>query len=790
MKKLSCLSLLPFLCILTGTPAMAQSESNSRKPFALADVRLLESPFKNAQEKDLEYILALKPDRLLAPYLREAGLTPKDSSYPNWENTGLDGHIGGHYVSALSLMYAATGNKEIATRLDYMLSELKKCQDNYGDGYIGGVPRSKQLWQEIAAGNIRADGFSLNKRWVPLYNIHKMYGGLRDAYLYAGSEQAKQMLIAYTNWMLKLTSGLSDAQVQEMLRSEHGGLNEVFADVAVITGDKKYLALARRFSHLTILTPLEHEQDKLDGLHANTQIPKVIGFKSIADAGDAQDTAYDKAAHFFWETVVHNRSCVIGGNSVREHFNPVHDFSSMINDIQGPETCNTYNMLKLTRQLYLSDGRADLIDYYERALYNHILSTENPEKGGFVYFTSMRPGAYRVYSQPQTSFWCCVGSGLENHAKYGELIYAHAADSLFVNLFIPSELKWKEKNISIVQQNRFPSEEHTSLTIHAAAPAKFALQIRYPSWVKAGTLAVFVNGRKQVVTATPGDYVAIERTWKEGDVVTVQLPMQTTFEELPHIPSYVAVMRGPIVLAAKAGTEGMTGLYADDSRGGHIAPGIMPALQDMPVLVSDDNKDAVVIPAGDKKNTFRFASKVYPDKYNDIELVPFYTLHDTRYIIYWHKLSQEDLQQDLDRLKKQQEQEAALAARTIDMVAPGEQQPESDHFIESDKSITGIHRNRHWRSAKGWFSYRLRNEASDAATLQVTYYGGDKNRHFHILINDKPIAEVKLDGTKGGDFFSAGYVIPDGAAKTLVVKFVAVDGSETAGIYGVRLLRK
>ena len=464
--KLTLTYLLLFFSLLTGK---AQNQPQVTY-FPLQDVKLLESPFLQAQQTDLHYILAMEPDRLLAPFLREAGLAPKAPSYTNWENTGLDGHIGGHYISALSMMYASTGDTAVYNRLNYM---LHRAQQAVGTGFIGGTPGSLQLWKEIKEGNIRAGGFDLNSKWVPLYNIHKTYAGLRDAYLYAGSDLAREMLIALTDWMIGITAGLTDQQMQDMLRSEHGGLNETFADVAAITGDKKYLELARRFSHKVILDPLIKDEDGLTGMHANTQIPKVIGYKRIAELSQDDNvwnhaTEWDHAARFFWNTVVNHRSVCIGGNSVREHFHPANDFSPMLNDIEGPETCNTYNMLRLTKMLYQDSPDSRFADYYERALYNHILASQEPDKGGFVYFTPMRPGHYRVYSQPETSMWCCVGSGLENHTKYGEFIYAYRKDTLYVNLFIPSQLTWKEQGIILRQETRFPDDDKVTLRIDEA----------------------------------------------------------------------------------------------------------------------------------------------------------------------------------------------------------------------------------------------------------------------------------------------------------------------------------
>lgn len=762
------------------------------KSFPLREVRLLPGAFKEAEQTDLQYIMAMDPDRLLAPYRREAGLPSKVASYGNWENTGLDGHMGGHYLTALSLMAASTGDKRVQDRLTYMVAELKRCQDQLGTGYVGGVPGGVAIWKDIAQGKIDAGTFSLNSKWVPLYNIHKTFAGLRDAYLVAGNEQAKTMLIRLADWMIQLSAGLSDEQIQNMLRSEHGGLNEVFADVSFITGDKKYLELARRYSHRVILDPLVEQLDRLNGLHANTQIPKVIGFERIAEL--SEDSAYHRAARFFWETVVKQRTVAIGGNSVSEHFNPANNFSSMISRVEGPETCNTYNMLKLTKQLYEAEGKASYLDYYERALYNHILSTQRPGTGGFVYFTPMRPRHYRVYSQVPQGMWCCVGSGLENHGKYGEMIYAHRGNDLYVNLFIPSQLNWKEQGVMLTQQTKFPDQESTRLTLTTTQPRKFTLNLRYPSWVAAGALSLKINGKKTDVTAQPGSYIALERTWKKGDQIEITLPMQTTTEALPDGSNYVAFLRGPIVLAAKTDTTDLNGLLADDSRMGHIAAGKTYPLQQMPLLVSTESRiEKYLKPVPGKSLTYTASELLYPAKYRTLELIPFYRLHDARYVIYWQKQSPEGLQKMQEELARQEAIAQQLAAITLDVVYAGEQQPESDHFVKSEKSNTGQNQDRHWRDARGWFSYQLKNPNQQADRLQVTYWGKDRNRKFKILLNDQPLATVEQDGQKGEAFYTEEYAIPasqNAQAGPLTVKFLAEPGSATGGIYEVRLLKK
>lgn len=711
--------------------------------FKAGDVILTESMFKHAEEMDLQYLLGIDPDRLLAPYLKEAGLEPKADNYTNWENTGLDGHIGGHYLSALSYMYAATGNHEIKGRLDYYISELKRCADASGNGYLSGVPHGKQIWKEISEGNIRAASFGLNDRWVPLYNIHKIYAGLRDAYLITGSKDAKDMFIGLTEWMYDLTSGLSDEQLQDMLRSEHGGLNEVFADAAAISGDSRYLELAKRFSHMAVLEPLLKGEDRLTGMHANTQIPKVIGYKRIADLEGNRE--WDEAADFFWKTVVENRSITIGGNSVREHFHPADDFSSMLESEQGPETCNTYNMLRLTKMLFETSGESHYMDFYERALYNHILSTVNPIQGGFVYFTPMRSGHYRVYSQPQTSFWCCVGSGMENHARYGEMIYSHDGDkALYVNLFIPSVLNWGKTVIE--QKNNFPEEEGTAIIVNPKKAAEFSIFVRIPEWTN-GKAAISVNGKTAEGSVENG-YFRITRKWAKGDKVNVSLPMSLKAVSLPDNSDNYSFMYGPMVLAAETGREDQLGMYADDSRGGHIAYGRQIPLHEMPVIVGDKNDLLSHISKVEGKPlTFRLEG-VAPEKYEGMTLVPFSRLHECRYMVYWEAVSEQDWKARQEELARLEAERTALEAATADKVTCGEQQPESDHFVQMSESGNGDFNGRHWRNAEkgGWFSYQMRNNGLDATGLMITYAGNEAT-DATVSINDIEVGRIAAGNT-------------------------------------------
>lgn len=776
-------------CIIATILASAVSYAQlpvQMESFDVKDVTLTPSAFKHAEEMDIRYLLGIDPDRLLAPYLKEAGLKPKAENYTNWENTGLDGHIGGHYLSALTYMYASTGNQEIKGRLDYVISELKRCYDANGNGYISGVPGGKQIWKEIAEGNIRAASFGLNDRWVPLYNIHKIFAGLRDAYIIYGSKECREMFIGLTDWMYRLTSALTDEQLQDMLRSEHGGLNEVFADAAAISGDARFMELAKRFSHKRVLEPLLKGEDHLTGMHANTQIPKVIGYKRIADLEGYED--WDKAAQYFWETVVDNRSITIGGNSVFEHFHPAENFESMLTSEQGPETCNTYNMLRLTKMLYATTGNTHYMDYYERALYNHILSTINPIQGGFVYFTPMRPGHYRVYSQPQTSFWCCVGSGMENHARYGEMIYSHKGDKeLIVNLFIPSVLTWGK---TVVEQvNSFPAEEGTTLMINPKKPAEFTVSIRIPEWTESAKMNAKVNGEPVEAVLEDG-FLKIERRWAKGDKISVDLPMSLRAVQLPDKTENYSFMYGPVVLAASLGKDDQLGMYADDSRGGHIAAGKKLPLNEMPLIVGDkDDMLSHISKVEGKPLTFKMTG-LAPLKYKEMTLVPFSTLHECRYMVYWPLVSEQEWKERLAKQEADEKARIALELITADKVTCGEQQPESDHFSNVAESVNGDDNGRHWRMTgrNGWFSYILKTKGWPVQHVRIALNGREGNEAT-VLVNGKEAGSI-IPHMPGNEEIHV-IDIPQEfrSENVLEVTIKGIEGKASPKIYEIRIVK-
>jgi len=758
----------------------------------LASVRLLDGPFADGVKANRAYLLRLDPDRLLAPFFREAGMETKARPYGNWESSGLDGHTAGHYLSALATMVASgadTAEGELQRRLSYMVTELDRCQKAPDDGYIGGVPGGRELWKAIAAGRVEA----INRKWVPWYNLHKTFAGLRDAYWFTGNQQARDILVRCGDWCENVTAGLSDEQMQRMLGQEHGGINEVLADIYTITGNEKYLRLARRFCHKAVLDPLMRHEDQLTGKHANTQIPKVVGLERIATLTGDKDA--DSGARFFWENVTGKRSLAFGGNSVSEHFNDPKSFSAMLESREGPETCNTYNMLRLTAQLFASQPKGAYADFYERALYNHILASINTRKPGYVYFTPIRPEHYRVYSQPDQGFWCCVGTGMENPGRYGEFIYAHATNGLYVNLFIPSEISVTNFGLTLRQETAFPDEPRTRLTLKLGKSAQFALFLRHPGWVAAGEFVVKVNGEPVIVGSEPSSYAEIRREWRDGDRVEIELPMHTTVERLPDGSDWVAILRGPIVLALPAGTNNLDGLYANDGRMGHVADGPLVPMDRVPVLLANANEvlqhiepDATAGPMH-----FRIADVVEPSAKAGLPLVPLFRLHEQRYQMYWQMTTREELAVRRERLAAEEHAKVVREANTLDRVAPGEQQPEVEHEFASQNSDSGLREGRRWRRGE-WFQYTLSARGEKSIELAVTYWSGEGSRGYDVSVNGELVtAETSADSSRG-PFSEQRYSIPtkvlsEATNGRLTVRFTAKPGSRPGGIYDVRLMK-
>ena len=790
MKK----SFTILLLMCAGIGANAQDKLYPNE-FPLSQITLLEGPLKHARDLNIETLLKYDCDRLIAPYRKEAGLTPKAKCYPNWD--GLDGHVGGHYLTAMAIN-AATGNEECRKRMEYIINEIAECAEaNYknhpkwGVGYMGGMPNSQNIWSGFKNGDFRVYSGS----WAPFYNLHKMYAGLRDAWLYCGNEQAKTLFLQFCNWAIDITSGLSDEQMERMLGNEHGGMNEVLADAYAITREQKYLDCAKRFSHKRLFTPMSQRQDCLDNMHANTQVPKVIGFERISELSGNED--YHMASSFFWDIVTGERSLAFGGNSRREHFPAKDACMDFINDIDGPESCNTNNILKLTEDLHRRNPEARYADYYELATFNHILSTQHPEHGGYVYFTPARPRHYRNYSAPNEAMWCCVGTGMENHGKYGQFIYTHVGDALFVNLYAASQLDWKERGITLRQETAFPYSENSTITI-AEGKGTFNLMVRYPGWVHPGEFKVSVNGKPVDIITGPSSYVSINRKWKKGDVVNINFPMHSSLRYLPNEPQYVALMHGPILLGMKTGTESMASLIADDSRFGQYAGGPKQPIDKAPILINNDiaSIPSQLTPVSGKPLHFTLSTRT--ENKIEGELQPFFEIHDSRYMIYWLALTEGSYKQYIDNIAKQEQERQALEASTVDKVQPGEQQPETDHQMETDESYTGNTNNVFYRDARNghYFSYLMQTDGLTNLKLRLKYWGvGEwKSHEFDIYIDDVLLRSINNTGKyRISEFKAETYDIPATLLqdkKQVRVKFVAKPNKQIGEIYEVRLIKQ
>ena len=667
---------------------------------------------------------------------------------------------------------------------------MPKNHPEWGKGYVGGVPGSDRIWSAYKKGNFGP----YSGAWVPYYNLHKMYASLRDCWVYSGCEQAKKLFLGFCDWAIDLTSGLTDEQVERSLHTEHGGMNEVLADAYAMTGDKKYLDVAKRFSHRRLLLPLSQRQDCLDNMHANTQVPKVVGFERISELSG--DEAYHTAAAYFWDIVTGERTLAFGGNSRREHFPSKEACQDFVTDIDGPETCNTNNMLKLSEELHRRNPEARYADFYELATFNHILSSQHPEHGGYVYFTSVRPRHYRNYSAPNEAMWCCVGTGMENHGKYGQFVYTHKGDNLFVNLFASTELNWKERGVVVRQETQFPYAETSKITI-AQGKGQFTLQVRYPGWVKPRQFTVKVNGEPVNIVTGPSSYVAISRKWKKGDVVELTFPMHNSIKYLPNLPQYIALMHGPIMLAMKTGTEDLVRLIADDSRFGQLAVGKKLPVDQAPILINNNLEDIAnqLVPVAGKPLHFTLTTRMENEIRN--ELMPFFELHDSRYMMYWLALSENSYKGYLENLAKQEQERQALEARTVDKVQPGEQQPESDHFMETDRSNVGNTNDVFYRDASDghYFSYLLQTGGQTDLSLRLKYWGvGEwKSHEFDILVDDVVVTSVNNTGKyRISEFKYETYPIPAEllkGKKQVRVKFQAKPRKQIGEIYEVRLVK-
>jgi uncharacterized protein len=743
-------------------------------PFELTDVKLLDGPFLHATELDIKTLLNYEPDRLLSKFYTEAGLKPKAEHYMGWENETLAGHTLGHYLSACSMMYQTAGDNRFLERVNYIVDELKKLQDADGKGYIGASTNAKKIFEnEVAKGNIRSQGFDLNGLWSPFYTQHKILAGLRDAYHLCGNTTALEVEKRFADWIDGIVSPLNDEQLQNMLRCEYGGISETLADLYADTRQEKYLKLSALFYQKAFLDPIKEGKDILPGKHCNTNIPKLIALSRTYElTGDTTDRG---AALFFWKTVVNHHSYVTGGNGDNEYFGPADKLRNRL-DEGTTESCNVYNMLKLTEHLFEWEPTAQLADFYERALFNHILSSQNPDSGNVTYNLSLDMGGFKYFQNPY-EFTCCIGTGMENHAKYGRNIFYHNDNELFVFQYIASELTWKDKGVRLTQKTNYPGEQGSLFEITCEKPVKFSLLIRYPRWARQG-IEISVNGCQQNINQQPGSFIALKRTWNTGDKVAVKIPFSLTLETMPDDSNRVAVLYGPLVLAGDLGPVKDSASYD---------PMYVPVM-----MVEKRSPSEWMKPVAGKMNTFTTVNTGRP---RDVIMKPFYLTYERRYSVYWDLFTEAGWIARQAEYKSDQELLKTLKKSEVDFVQPGEMQAERNHNFRGEKTTPGLFKERANRESRGgWFSFDLKVNPNTGNAIVVDYWGGFPGaKTFDILANDKIIATENISNKKDGQFIRCQYDVPEDISRgrsKITVKFRAHSGNMAGPVFGVRTIRK
>jgi DUF1680 family protein len=763
-------------------PKAPPARPDAARPLPLTAVRLTGGPLKRAQDLDAEYLLSLQPDRMLALYRQRAGLAAKAEPYAGWDGDGrnLTGHIAGHYLSAVSLMWAATGDARFQQRADEVVTGLKEVQDRHGDGFLMAQAGARECFDQIAKGDVRSAPFDLNGLWVPWYVFHKTMAGLRDAYRHADNRVALDVAVKAAAWVEAVLAKLDEAQMQKMLGTEFGGMPEVLADLYADTGDTRWLALSRRFDHRAVLDPLLRGEDRLAGLHGNTNIPKLIA--AAVRFGHAGDPGDLRAADFFWQRVVRHHTFASGGHSKDEHFREADRYGEIV-DGRTAESCNVYNMLKLTRRLFALQPRVEYAEFAERALLNHVLGSIDPADGATCYMVPVGRGVTREYADMQRSFTCCVGTGMENHALHGLGIYHESADKLWVNLYVPSRAEWSAASAQVTLETDLPEGDAATLTLGLASPRRFTLALRRPAWAGAG-FAVRVNGEEVRDLPAGPAYVELARTWKDGDRVSVTLPKSLRLEPAPDNPRRVAILWGPLVLAGNLGLEAEIG----EERRGLLA-------QPPPLLTAERPVAEWVKPAPGRPGEFRTEGAL---EGREVPLVPFYRLHRRVYAAYFDLFTPAEWEKQAAAMAAARQRQQQLERATVSFVRPGEAQAERDFNLQGEETSVYVEpiSGRRARRGRKWFAFDVpvkRDDAAKGLALVVTYHADQpRARGFEILVDGSRVAEETVPASGVSRFFDVEYPLPAGVLEgkeRVTVRFQAADGREIAAVYGIRMVR-
>ena len=743
-----------------AVPTRPQPAPAAVKPFDLSEVRLLPGPCRDRMDADRRYLLSLDPDRLLYNFRVNAGLPAPGKPLGGWEapDSEVRGHFVGHYLSACSLMYRSTGDPVLKARAELIVRELARCQQAFGSGYLSAFPTS--FFDRLEAGK---------PVWAPYYTIHKILAGLLDVYQLCGDQQALEIARRMADYFKQRTDKLSDQQMNKVLRNEFGGMANSLYDLYADTGDTAYRSLAHRFEQASFLDPLAQGQDDLTNLHANTHIPEILGAGRRYELMD--DPSSRDIVSYFWDRIVDTRSYATGGSNEAEHWGAPDALAHTL-AANNEETCTTYNMLKVTRDLIRWTADPKYGDFYERAYFNGILPAQDPSTGMMIYYLPLAAGHTKQWGTPTHSFWCCYGTGVESFAKLGDSLYFHDANGLYVNLYVASELRWASKGVRVTQITRFPEEQGTTLVIHAARPVEMAIHLRVPAWAGNG-FRVSVNGRRVAGAAKSGTYFTLQRRWREGDRVHVSMPMSLHTQPMPDNQDMAAVTYGPLVLAGVMDQDDAP-LVDKGSRAGYL-------------FGSAKNIDHWLKPVPGKPLTFRTTGQ--PHK---LTFVPLYQVIHQRYGVYWlfTPPGSSQYQNIIAAFEEQRKQDALV----VDRVIPGNADNEQAHQITGEATNSGSFEGEGWRDAGQSFSWELHVLPDIPMMLDCEYWGDESGRRtFDIRVDGQKIATQTLLHNRPGEFFHVLYPIPAemtrGKSK-VTIQFVAHDGNTAGGVFGCATLRK
>lgn len=715
--------------------------------FTIGEVKLLDGPFKESQDAEAKYLLSLDLDRLLAPFRTESGLEPKKPAYPGWETRSLPGVALSFYLSGASRLYALTGEEVYLKNINYILDELIACQSK-NEGYLLGSRGGKEIFKKL-----ESEGFYpqfndwSNGHGEPYYVMEKLFSGLIDAYRICHDPKALKIATDLADWLDRHMSHINNVELQKIMDIEYGGMNWVLSDLYIITGDKKYLAISKRWQDDKVVDPLtKGNTNVLTRIHANTQFPKMSGLAArypyTADPGDLM------GATAFWESVVNHRSYVTGGNSESEFFPPEDSLSNTLTPYTE-ENCNEYNMLKLTSLLYKIEPSVEYANYIERTLFNHILSAQNPADGRICYHLPLIPGAQRRYQSLYDDFSCCVCSALDSYTRHSEYIYAHDESNLFVNLFVASVIDWKEKGIYIKQETKFPYEDLTTLKIECNKETEMGLMIRIPSWLSE-PMTVKLNGEVQALIPSAG-YCSINRKWSTGDIVEVKLPMNIRIETMADDKNRIALFHGPILLAGAFDIEDATALVEANA-----APALVPG--DKPV-------DKWLKPTGEPLGYITTIARP-----KEINLKPLFTLKTGAFSVYFQKLTNKEWQQRIALEEQKGQNLKQLERITIDKVIAGDEDSEQKHVLTgkstSGKGNNGILTDQMWRvaTAPEGFSYEMKVTGNEPIALSCKFMGREQYESWNCKIKIDTTTIIKLKRGKDDSYpvipFKSTYPIP------------------------------